>query len=285
MSKLLTIDDLAQPGWQDALPSAAWLGDLYEEFKKHDTQRRHIEFDIGGDEERAYGIHASEICGCLRKVVYSLTREEQRNSPEHSDTNMRRRMQQGSAVHGLVQSDFDRMCWLTDGRVEFQHEVRIAPELYPLAQQYEIHSSTDGIFTLFANHEPFLRVGLEIKTMSDKEYEKLRKPLDYHLEQAHVYMKLLNVPLMWFFYYNKSNSNWTAPKVPFLVAFDHRIWDKLEHRMQQAHALARAHTLPERQEGMPCRWCSYSWKCLPTILQRKQSMGRKPPPRPGEFRR
>jgi hypothetical protein len=285
LQTLLTIDDLQKDGWQSLLPNVAWLGDLYEEFKKNDSIFRTITATMGGSEGRAAGIHASEISGCARKVVYSLLGEEKKDNVEGADTNMRRRMQQGHMLHALTQDDFDRMCWMTNGTLEFRPELEIRPDLYPVAEKYNIYSHCDGAFTYFANHQPYLRVGLEIKTMSDPEYAKLKKPLDYHVEQAHVYMKVLDLPLMWFFYYNKSNSNWTQPKPPFLIAFDHRIWNQLENRIIHARSLAEAKTLPERQEEMPCRWCPFSWTCMPTILQKRKSNSRKGPPRPGEFGR
>lgn len=281
--QLLTIDDLGRDGWQSLLPNVAWLGDLYEEYKKRDTARRVIHVPMGGDEDRANGVHASEISGCLRRVVYSIAATEKKNDPERVNTNMRRRFQQGTLLHSLAQDDFDRMCWMSDGTVEFQSEVEITPELNELTKKYEIYSHSDGEFLFFSNHTPYLRVGLEIKSMSDKEFAKLRKPLDYHLEQAHVYMKVLDLPLMWFFYYNKSNSNWTSPKAPYLVAFDHKLWNRLENKMQQAHSLAATGTLPDRSEGMPCGWCPYSWTCMPTTLAGLTRKRRGPPP-PGEFR-
>lgn len=285
-NQLLTIDDLGKEGWQSLLPNAAWLGDLYEEFKKHDTDFRNIHATMGGDEGRANGIHASEVSGCLRKVVYSLMETEKKNKADSVDTNMRRRFQQGHMLHALFQSDFDRMCWMSDGTVEFKPEVEITPDLNEVAKEYGIYSHSDGEFTFFAGHQPYLRVGLEVKTMSDGEFAKLKKPLDYHVEQAHIYMKVLDLPLMWFFYYNKSNSNWTTPKAPFLMAFDHRIWTRLENKIRHAYKLAAEKTLPEREEGMSCKWCSFSWTCLPTILQaRGGGSRRRSPPKPGEFQR
>lgn len=288
MQRLLTIDDLKQPGWQALLPNVAWLGELYDEFKKHDTSRRVIEAHMGGDEERAVGIHASEISGCLRKVVYGLNGTEKKNHATTVDTNMRRRFQIGHMVHALTQDDFDRMCWMTDGVLDFVPEVTITPETSEVSGKYVIYSHSDGVFTFYSHGEPYLRVGLEIKTMSGDEFAKLKKPLDYHVEQVHVYQKTLDVPLMWFFYYNKSNSNWTPPKAPYLTAFDHRVWDRLENKMQHAHRLIAEGKLPEREEGMPCSWCPFSWTCLPTIL--RHSQGRhlrthRSPPRPGGFNR
>lgn len=287
MQRLTSIADLQTDGWQNLMPQVSWLGDLYEEFKKHDVDRRFITAEFGGDEDRSHGVHASEVSGCMRRLVYSLMYTEKKNDAKTTSTNMRRRFQLGHLLHGLTQSDFDRMCWMTNGLLEYEPEVRIGPEFGGLAQQYDVHSHCDGVFTYHnANGEPYLRIGTEIKTKSDPEFEKLKKPEQSHLEQACIYMKMLDLPLMWFFYYNKSNSNWTKPSAPYLIAFDHQLWARLENRINAAYDHKNRNELPKREEGKPCEWCSYAWHCKPTYLQRQQAWSKKrQPPKPGEFRR
>jgi hypothetical protein len=113
-------------------------------------------------------------------------------------------------------------------------------------------------------------VGLEIKTESEKQFEKLREPRDYHKEQTTLYMAALNLPLMWLFYYNKSNSNITSSFPPYLFQFDRKLWDTLEMRFAKAHGMAAQNQLPARTEGMPCRWCAFSYTCQPSLLKGQQ---------------
>ncbi|GAG48468.1 unnamed protein product, partial [marine sediment metagenome] len=221
--QLLTISDLNSE-WQPLLANVLWLGELYDQFKRQDSGNRDIPVHIAGESTREAGVHASEVSGCVRRLVYGTQGTERRVRPEDVNINMRRRFQLGHMLHALTQDDFDLMCMLTDGMLTFEDEVKIHPGMGGVAETWKIHSSCDGIFTfLNGQYNPYLRVGVEIKTMSADVFEKANKPLDYHLEQICVYMKALDIPLMWLYYYNKSNSNWTKPMAPFLVTFDHKL--------------------------------------------------------------
>jgi len=278
--QLLTISDL-QTDWQPLLSNVGYLGQLYDHFKRHDSGDRDIPVHIYGESTREPGVHASEVSGCLRRLVYGIQGAQRRVKPEDVNINMRRRFQLGHMLHALTQDDFDLMCMHTDGKLTFLDEVKVHPDMGGAAETYHIHSSCDGIFTfLNEQYNPYLRVGLEIKTMSADQFEKATKPLDYHLDQVCVYMKTLDLPLMWLFYYNKSNSNWTKPMAPYLITFDHKLWGRLEQRITHAYAAASARQLPERQEGLPCTWCPFTWTCEPTSLKRRNA----PPPKPGDFR-
>ena len=78
MSRLLTIDDLYDPtnNWKELLPIIAQLGELYEEWKAKDTGfDRVVPIYMGDNTKRAPGVHASEICTCVRQSVFSLKGE------------------------------------------------------------------------------------------------------------------------------------------------------------------------------------------------------------------
>jgi len=278
--QLLTISDL-QTDWQPLLSNVGYLGQLYDHFKRHDSGDRDIPVHIHGESTREAGVHASEVSGCLRRLVYGIQGTQRRVKPEDVNINMRRRFQLGHMLHALTQDDFDLMCMQSDGRLVFSDEVNIHPGMGGVAETWKIHSHCDGIFTfLNEQYNPYLRVGLEIKTMSADMFDKATKPLDYHLDQVCIYMKALELPLMWMFYYNKSNSNWTKPMAPYLITFDHKLWGRLEQRMMHAYTVSGSGQLPERQEGMPCTWCPFAWTCEPTTLKRRNS----PSPKPGDFR-
>jgi len=281
MRRLVTIEDLSGD-ITEALREIEALGPLYEEFKKNDDKYREIILEIGGDGSRSVGVHASEVSGCLRKMVYSMSEVDKKVRSEDADVNMRMRFQLGHVLHALVQSDVQHMCAETMGEMVFEDEVKISPELGGTAEQYNVHSHSDGVFTkLDKEFNPTLRVNFEIKTMSGPEYDKLTKPKPEHVEQAHVYMKCLDVPVTWFFYYNKSNSNWTKPRAPFLITFDHKIWDRIENRIKRAYKYIGDGELPNREEGRPCGWCPFASKCNPMYLKLRstKSSGRKAPPR------
>jgi len=268
--RLLTIDDLYAPDndWKPLLDHVAWLQTLFEAYKAKIRTRRTVKVFIGGDEDRAPGLHASELCGCLRQATYSLLGEHKKSSDEGTNTNMLMRFDMGHGVHALTQDDFQRMCMNAEGRLTFEDEARINEGTHDLAAKYKVASSTDGIFTFYDERDnPYLRVGLEIKSMSKDEFEKANKPQEKHVLQGTLYQKMLDLPLMWYYYYNKSNSNYTPPRAPWVVPFDKNMWNRLESRAQQSHAAAAQGLLPDREEGMPCTWCPYAWKCEPSYLR------------------
>ena len=258
------------------------LAKWYDAWKDQDNGGYKYEVDVPGSEGRAPGVHASEI-GCQRRIVYSIMRTERHPPPGQLD--MKRRFNMGHAVHGMVQHDFHRMCdWLNHSGevISFKDEVHISPELGGISAELDMHSSMDGEFCFWAPTAPaeytcYLRVGLEIKTESGPQYEKLLSPRDYHMEQVNLYQRALDLPLMWTLYINKSNSNYTRSEPPWLFQFDHDLWNKkLEPRIIKAHVLAEQGRLPDRTEGFPCRWCPFTWTCQPPSLKRRKAYGPSP---------
>ena len=227
----------------------------------------------GDSSHRAVGIHASEL-KCVRKVVYTLL-----DTPKKSRMRKvwRQRMEQGKAVHTMLQRDFKKMAEASNGLMEFQEEVAISPHLKSVAEELSIYSSADGVFTFreVKGGPITLRVGLEIKTESPDAYAKLIAPRPDHIEQAHVYMKCLDLPLMWFLYFNKGNQNNTTSSHPFLITFDEKIWEGIAKRCNLSLSFADAypHTkeLPGREEGVHCEFCSYSWACKPNYLEKRNA--------------
>jgi hypothetical protein len=280
LGRLLTIDDLHDPSndWKPLLEHVAWLGTAYEQWKVRDKGGRDVLVHFGDNTRRSPGLHASELNTCIRQAVYSLREEKRKGS--NPDLNMQQRFDLGTMMHALWQAEFEEVCVSTMGRVSFEDEVGISPEMGGLAQQYEFASHCDGVFTFCDDAgNPYLRLGLEIKTMSADEFDKATKPKDQHIQQATLYQRLLDLPLVWYLCYNKSNSNWTRPAAPWIVPFDNNEWRKLEDRARQAHLHRAAGTLPDREEGMPCKWCAFSDLCNPTILKLHSTWKRSSPPR------
>jgi len=286
--RLTTIADLnqAQEVKAPLIERAMLLGGWYKELKLSDNESYGYKIDIGAGRERLPGIHASEISNCLRLLVYSLQGTERRDAAAATaDSNMQMRFDIGNAVHGMLQCDFHRMCDRTNGAITFEDEVRISPALGGEAEKWNMHSSCDGVFTFWHDGAAYLRVGLEIKTKSGPMYDKLKKPDKDHAEQTCLYQKALDLPLMWIFYYNKSNSNWTNAVTPYLYQFDTRLWDTaLEPRFLAAHQMAAAGQLPPTQEGRHCRWCPFAWTCNPNTLKRKSYAPAVVAHRPGALR-
>jgi hypothetical protein len=266
---LVTIDDLLKHPNEELEP---YLDDAR---RLSDTYDRWLEDDIGDGISRKAGIHASEASSCARKAVYAL-RAEPREGRNRKF--WRQRFEAGKAMHSWLQRDFGRMAEASGGTLLFEPEAVISPEKQSLATFWNIQSSCDGIFTFRrqvgmsageAEWETVLRVGLEIKTEAPDGYEKLTGPKPDHIEQAHVYMACLDLPLMWFFYLNKANQNNTPSTGPWLIRFDDQLWHRMEQRFQAAHQHVNTGTMPERTEGIWCEFCAFRQICKPPYLIRK----------------
>lgn len=289
--QLLTIADLQRPQEQIAplIQEAQNIGNMYFEFIKQDDETHTYQVYDGSEKEREIGFHASELSGCFRRLVYSISGTEKQTT-QGQDVNMKMRFRIGTAVHAMVQSDMHRMAAKSNGYLHFRDEVRVHPELQELAKLWDIYSSMDGIFTIcrwypeYGQWYSLIRMGLEIKTQSDKDFENTKQPKEDHRDQTTVYMKCLDLPLMWTLYYNKSNSLITTPYAPWLFQFDSARWDKLTQRMSSATEHKIKKLLPDKEEGKPCGWCPYAWHCQPDILRKKQ-YHRGPLVAPGMLRR
>jgi hypothetical protein len=276
---LLSIADLNQPPevLDYYIRRAQTLSDIY---------LRHIALDqnesytylvkIFGASERSKGIHASEISKCQRQLVYCIRGEKRQPPEDNADVNMLLRFRLGTALHVVLQNDWMRIAAKSNGTLLFKDEVAINPKMGGIAQLWNIFSSCDGVITLCdQQHNPEVRVGLEIKTCSGDSFEKLRGPQNDHMEQTLVYMATLDLPLMWILYYNKSNSNFTPPHSPWLYKFDQSKWSNdLEIRFAKCTHMAEIGELPERTEGIHCRWCSFARLCDPMTLKARSTMPR-----------
>lgn len=259
---LLTIKDLLEGDPKEVnelIERASTLSDIYE---------AGLDADQGDGHLRLPGIHASEVSGCQRRLVYTMRGEPKTG---HVAAVWKRRFKVGHALHDMFQSEFEKLMRRSNFCITFEREISISPGRQRLADRWNIHSSTDGVFTIRDRWDgPSLaRVILEIKTESPDGFEKLKAPKPDHVEQAHVYMACLDVPLTWFLYFNKGNQNYTPSTNPsFFIRYQPDIWEKLESRFDKAHTHVALNTLPDRQESVLCEFCAYSGGCKPKYLER-----------------
>jgi hypothetical protein len=292
VQRLLTTADLkTQTDLRWATDLMGMLSWKYEEFIKNDVNGYSYTVSAGPESDRKPGIHGSEISGCQRRLVYGIATERR---PEGTNVNMRMRFRLGTAVHAMLQDEFRRLClqgpFIGPGNVyyamSFEAETKIIPSIGGPAADHGIDSSSDGIFTFYAavnepepHWEACLRFLLEIKTKSKDEFEKMKAPDKDHIEQTHLYMGCLDLPITWLLYYNKSNSNFTKPVAPYAFRFNEKLWSELEMRFLRSNSMAAMGQLPDRTEGMHCGWCPFTWTCQPSILPqlRSSSMPVAPP--------
>jgi hypothetical protein len=265
---LLTIDDLHNASdVLDRLDDAKGMSALYTEYL--------AKMEDGGG-HRAAGIHASEISKCYRQAVYTMIGQEKRfaKSDDMDEEEMkawwRKILDHGHAIHAMIQGQFHGLANNSRSFITFEDEVKIRPGPDQIiSNRWDLHSSCDGLFTMYAqnevtqNYEPTLRLGLEIKSSKSSRFEKMKEPEAAHIEQIHVYMAALNIPIFWMVYFNKDNQNITPSQPPWLIRFDASLWTKLEKRFEMFNEHAAAGTLPDRMTGSHCGFCSYKWACEP----------------------
>jgi CRISPR/Cas system-associated exonuclease Cas4 (RecB family) len=282
--QLISIQDLKRSRKEiDPIIAQAYtLEDLYEKFIKQDNETYEYKVIDYGESTRAQGIHASEMSKCLRRLVYGIVGTERRADADNTDANMKMRFRMGTALHAMLQSDFHRMAkWYTKMyqhsgfALTFEDELAINPKLQQVAYEWGLNSHCDGAFTFWVlmggEWIPYLRVGVEIKSSSAPQYESRRKPDADHAEQTCLYQACLDLPLMWVLYYNKSNSNFTGPRAPWLFEFNSHLWEhELKARFYEAYQHAGNQSLPDRTEGKHCSWCPFSYTCRPSVIRSKK---------------
>lgn len=265
---LVHISDLTDPNAETLISEASNTFDLYNTFLEQETE---------GQNSRAPGIHASEVSQCQRKMVYSIwgTPKGRTNVPAR----MKRIFTMGHQVHDMVQKQLGAMANTTGGHITFHKEVPIDPYSNDVARQWRIFSSCDGVFTYYHRDatnrwSPRMRMGLEIKSMGPDEFEKLTKPKAEHIEQAHIYMACLDLPICWMLYVNKQNMNMTPCSAPWLIRFDQERWQALEQRFAETLQFADGGTLPNQEIGIHCSWCPYITTCAPVGVPHPRTGGR-----------
>ena len=271
---LVTIEDLEREPPDVVAGYMKWaseLGGMLERFIAEDDEDESFVVSWGSSAKRAAGVHASEISGCQRRTVYTQLGTEKRGQP---GAFWKRKFRAGHLYHQLLQRDFHRMCAKTNGLIRFQDEVKIKPELQPIANELDIHSSCDGVFEFLDDigGPVIMRVVLEIKSESPNNWPELKAPKPEHLEQVTMYQKVLDIPLAWVFYYNKGTQAVTPSESPWLTYFDHRLWAKIETRVQERREDVRNNRMPDREDGILCEFCPYAWTCDPPYLKKKENM-------------
>lgn len=272
---LLSVRDLLAADALDRIEEAKTLHTLYAEHLANLEDKGPV---------REPGIHASEISKCYRQAVYTMRGEPKvfdRQDDTEGKAYWKKVLDHGTWIHDMVQTHLHGMASSSKQRITFEHEVKLNPSTQPLAARWNIYSSCDGIFTFHERNpttwrfDPTLRVGLEIKSSKSSEFSKMREPKPEHIEQVHVYMAVLDLPLFWVLYFDKDTQNITPATPPWLVRFDERLWNKIEKRFSDWHQNLAAGTLPDPMPGPHCGFCGYKTVCNPP--DRKTFM---PKPRP-----
>ncbi len=232
-----------------------------------DLEAAYVEWvDTEKQDDRRGVFHPSAVGMCARRNVYEYVGTPRVKAAKVADLETFRI---GHAVHHLVQTilaDLDRVLTPKGIEYSFQPEIPYDPEIDTLYHDLGIGGTCDGLLELHHTKLGWRQRGVvEIKSIKDKLYNELRGPKEDHLMQANLYAFRFDTPILWFWYYNKNNSE---RRVYRRLADDVILGNAIERfATQRAHA--DAGTLPDREESWyMCPRCEYGHVCKPDILQR-----------------
>lgn len=244
---------------------AALITDIKEQV--FDLEAAYVEWvDTEPQDDRRGHFHPSAVGMCSRRGVYEYNRAPR--VFEHS-TNEMEVFRLGHAIHHIVQtiiSDLDRV--LTPRGIDFvfRPEIPFDPETDSLYLDFGIGGTCDGLLELSCPSEGWSqRSVIEIKSSKDELFKDLRTGKPDHKMQANLYAFRFDTPIIYYWYYNKNNSE---RKVYPTLADDVVLGKAIERfAMQKAHV--DAGTLPDREESFyMCPRCEYGHLCKPDTLQR-----------------
>jgi CRISPR/Cas system-associated exonuclease Cas4 (RecB family) len=190
---------------------------------------------------------------CIRKMTFDLL---QIKPKFHTSPESILRMEDGKAVHEMVQKHLDRHLPTVRPGWTFQFEVRLTPENCARAADLFIRCSLDGFGTGPAEGD---RRVLEIKETGDSVMATLRAPKKDHLEQLNTYLYLIDCREGEIIYFNRSN---LSDMRPFDHIFDPELWGKTKEKIERAMAAAMEGRIPPTDVNeFFCRDCLYSHSC------------------------
>ena len=142
------------------------------------------------------------------------------------------RIQRIFDVGGAFEERFER--YLNNVKILVDRELSIKTETPPISGRID--------FIVFPD-DP---VPVELKTIKQEEYKKLRGPNPEHLMQLQLYLNMGNYKHGYILYENKNTQDWKC----FKLDRDELLWDSVVERCVQVMEMTEA---PEKCTGN--RWC------------------------------
>lgn len=208
-------------------------------------------------EPRYPGIHPSQLATseCLLKIYWEMEGIEQRS---RFDAKTHLIFDIGHAVHHMFQAYGARGAWGD----RYWAESRITETKQPLSAELMIEGSADAENILVIDNipnAPIYELGIvhEYKTSKERNFDKLTRPKPEHKQQATIYAKVLNRPVVVFLYLCKDNS---AMK-DYPVEFDQAIWSPIEEKARHLVNLYERETPPGARSGHHCVDCPFLYRC------------------------
>lgn len=207
-------------------------------------------------EPRYDGIHPSQMGQpCLKKTYFDMIGME---GQEKVEPRLRLIFDLGHAIHHMFQTYGLNGAW----GPSYKHEVEISGEYQEVARRLmlEGHADADNILTIDdIPGAPIYEVGLvhEYKSINDAGFQKLTRPKPEHQQQAVIYSRALDRPIVVYLYLNKNDQNISD----FPVAFNPDLWAQIEGKAVLLNQHYDSEVEPKGEVGFHCRDCKYSESC------------------------
>lgn len=207
---------------------------------------------------------------------------------EYIDPRLQKIFDTGTAWHKVMQGYGYRGAW---GPGEnYEDEVPIDPYerdeggdiINDIAERYGVKGAVDGVIDPYIVEVPGIgtvgiRVIHEYKTINSNGYKNLNKPKTDHKWQATVYSKMLDIPVVVYFYTNKD----TQQDTDFPVPFDQHLWATIEEKINLANSYSSAGLMPDWSltaavlNPRECTECGYCKMCDPPQPEVKKLTARR----------
>lgn len=195
---------------------------------------------------RSRGVfHPSEIDGCKRYLALDYIKAPMTRA--NLDARIYRIFENGEGVHYRIQKYLRELAGTYGIRAFFKKE---APTYNP---EWEIDGSTDGVWSL----DGYCYI-IEIKSINQAGFDKLRKPEAKHVRQVNRYMGALGVQAAIFIYESKNTQEWKE----FRVDFDPESWQETCRIVDYVRTSVRTNVLPPKEESSACKGCKFFQHCI-----------------------
>ena len=165
----------------------------------------------------------------------------------------------GAKIHEQLQGYLRTIAERSGGVEFFVDEVHMDMENSKVAAEYEIESTTDGIWQI-KSKDLKIRFGLEIKSIKAELFKDISgSPSPDNVVQSTVYQACLDLPLFNILYYCKNDS----VMAEFPLIFDANCWRAVTDKINFVREHAVNEEPPPRETGFHCRTCRYAHVCKP----------------------
>ena len=222
-------------------------------------------------DDRQGHFHPSAVGSCGRRNVYEYIRTPAIQTIEPEDLEV---FDMGHAVHAMLQAKMGELSkTLSPKKMGYEFSSELGrPANDVLYDDFHIGGTTDGLIEIWAD-DWRQRGILEIKSIKDKNFIKLRGPKEDHVMQCHIYAYRFDCPVMWIWYFNKNNSE----RKVYPIVYDQAILDAALAKYSAWIMHAEAGTLPDREESFwSCPRCEYRDACKPPSLTKLRNKGVQP---------